>query len=255
MPQQFMSWWDFNRFTASVRERARFVHDAHVTEFLETLYETSTTRHRTIPAGRIVWRAQLGHATEERSQDDVVWDEQVPYAADRMKPMRFAAHEGRVNPKGIPCLYVSNEKKTAMAEVRPWLGAMVSIAQLKLNKEICLIDFSVGHGARPNFYFEEPEPSEREKSIWEQVDCAFSEPAAQDVAVAEYAPTQIISEFFMKKGFDGVVYKSNFGEGFNIALFDLEVADVVNCALCRTKGVAYDFGDSEKGFTITHKET
>jgi hypothetical protein len=138
-----------------------------------------------------------------------------------------------------------------MAEVRPWLGAVLSIAQLKLNKEICLIDFSVGHGARPNFYFEEPEPAEREKAIWEQVDCAFSEPAAQDVAVAEYAPTQIISEFFMKKGFDGVVYKSNFGEGFNIALFDLEVADVVNCALCKTKSVAYDFGDSEKGFTIT----
>ena len=75
------------------------------------------------------------------------------------------------------------------------------------------------------------------------------------MAVAEYAPTQIISEFFMKKGFDGVVYKSNFGAGFNIALFDLEVADVVNCALCMTKSVAYDFGDSEKEFTIEQKET
>ena len=78
-------------FRPSVLERARFVHDAHGKEFLEALYETSATRHRTIPAGKIVWRTQLGHATEERIQDDDAWDEPVPYAADRMKPIQERA--------------------------------------------------------------------------------------------------------------------------------------------------------------------
>jgi hypothetical protein len=170
-----------------------------------------------------------------------------------MMPLSHAAHEGRVNPKGIPCLYVANNKKTAMAEVRPWVGSQVSVSQLRIMREIKLIDFSKGHDSKFNFFFEEPSPTVREQHIWEQVDRAFSTPVTSDPSTAEYVPTQVISEFFKEKGFDGVVYKSQLGSGFNLALFDREAASVVNGRLCSVKSVKFKYGDVEHTYRVPEK--
>ncbi|HEX9652872.1 MAG TPA: RES domain-containing protein [bacterium] len=62
-----------------------------------------------------------------------------------------------------------------------------------------------------------------------------------DDRLAEYAPTQIITEFFKNNGFDGIEYKSSLGEGNNIALFDLESAEVVECLLFEVNKVNFDF--------------
>jgi len=139
--------------------KARFVHERHVLTFLNTLLETSKQRHRRISEGKYVWRAQLGYATEERLQDDVVCEEPVAYPPERMKPPSHVAHEGRVNPKGIPCLYVATDKETAMAEVRPWIESKVSVGQLRTMRELTLIDFSQGHDSKPSIFFEEPSPT------------------------------------------------------------------------------------------------
>ena len=239
MPKQFKSWWDFNDFSRSVRSSARFIHDRSVLTFLNTLLQTSASRHRKLTGGKFVWRAQLGFATEECTQDDFVWEEPIPYPRERMKPLALSAHEGRVNSRGIPCLYVATSKETAMAEVRPWLDSTLSVGQFRLARDLTLIDFSVGHASTFEYYMDEPAPEEREKSIWATVDRAFSEPVTSTPSTAEYVPTQVIAEFFKVKKFDGVVYKSNFGSGFNIALFDLAAAELVNCSLCNVKAVDF----------------
>jgi RES domain len=250
MASEFCSWWDFNKFTTSVQNHSRFIHDESVFEFLSTLLHTSSNRHRAIPQGRVVWRAQLGNDFVEREQDHVSWMDPVPYTAERMKPKLFSAPDGRANPKGIPYLYVSDDRDTAMSEVRPWLGAMVSIAQLELTKDITLVDFSVAHDDKPVFYFEEPPAEKKETAVWAHVDHAFSEPVDPDPGCATYVSTQIISEFFRNKGFDGVVYKSRLGDGFNIALFDIAVANVVSCSLFTTKGLTYSFGEEPGGYSV-----
>ena len=254
MPAQFNSWWEFIRFSETVSLKDRFIHDHAVMDFLDTLLETSHSRHTTINAGNYLWRAQLGNATVQRRDvhDDVevIYEEEIPYAAERMKPLPFAAHEGRANPRGIPCLYVATDAQTAMSEVRPWLGANVSIGQLRLKKELKLVDFSVGHATAGKYFLTEPAPEVREATIWTQVDKAFSQPINNDLATAEYVPTQIISEFFRRKGFDGVVYKSSLGPGHNIALFDIEVAEVVNCAIRTAKGISYDFSPPINGYNV-----
>jgi len=253
MAKQFKSWWDFETFSKSVKRSARFIHDRKVITFLNTLLVTSTNRHRTVSEGKFVWRAQLGNSTQEREQDEVVWDESVPYPPSRMKPLPYAAEEGRVNPKGIPCLYVANDKETAMSEVRPWIGSNVSVGQLRTTRNLTLIDFSVGYKSKLDFFFEEPSPEEREKSIWAQVDRAFSRPITSDPSTAEYVPTQVISEFFKKKGFDGVVYKSQLGPGFNLALFDLSAADLVNCALYPVTSISFTFGELENAYHVKNE--
>lgn len=41
---------------------------------------------------------------------------------------------------------------------------------------------------------------------------------------AEYLPTQFLCELIKTNGFDGVLYKSGLGDGYNVALFDPSVA-------------------------------
>lgn len=251
MPKQFKSWWDYMTFSHAVKHKSRFVHDKVVTAFLDTLLQTSKTRHRHIPADRYVWRAQSGAVTEIREQDDVEYDELVPYPVHRMKPLPYSAHEGRVNPKGIPCLYVATDKETAMSEVRPSVGDKISLAQLRLTRELTLIDFSVGHeNAGTPLFLEEPSPKKRENAVWTHVDQAFSKPVTTDHATAEYVPTQIIAEHFKNSDFDGVVYKSRLGPGYNLALFNVDVAEVVSCSLQSVKSVNFEFNPEHKGYSI-----
>ena len=255
MPIEFETWRDFQHFSQAVRHNSRYIHDVHITTFLDTLLQTSSARHLKLSAGKFLWRAQLGGATEEQEQDDVVWDEPVPHSSARMKPLPHSAQEGRVNPKGIPCLYLATDKETAMAEVRPWIGTTISAGPFRMTRDLTVVDFSVGHDSKLDFYLEEePSAAEREKSVWMQVDRAFSEPVSTDPATADYVPTQVISEFFCKQGFDGVAYKSRLGNGFNIALFDLNAAVLTSCGLYPVKSLSFEFGEAENGYLVPEAE-
>ena len=70
--------------------------------------------------------------------------------------------------------------------------------------------------------------------------------------MAEYVPTQVIAEFFRVNGFDGVVYKSKLGSGFNIALFDIAAAELINCSLVTVNGLSFTFGELEKTYYTKH---
>jgi len=69
----------------------------------------------------------------------------------------------------------------------------------------------------------------------------------------DYIPTQIIAEMFKREGFAGIVYKSLlFEDGFNIALFNLDDASVVNCALYKAASISFDLDLMENGGDLTH---
>jgi RES domain-containing protein len=72
----------------------------------------------------------------------------VGYGAARMKPRVDRAVEGRANPAGIPVLYLGATIQTAISEVRPWIGASVSVAQFKVLRKLRALDLSLGHGKR-----------------------------------------------------------------------------------------------------------
>jgi hypothetical protein len=244
---QFKSGWSFLRFSESVRHRYRYTRSAEVDEFLAALVDSSESRTKSLPAGSALWRAQLGTATAERTFEEpdqtICYEEDVPLPPDRMVPLRHAAHEGRVNPKGIPCLYLATDKETAMAEVRPWLGAKMSLASFRTERDLRVVDCSVHHNAKPDLdvLFGDPSPEQIIEGIWAQVDRAFSEPTHDNPATAGYVPTQVIAEAFRQRGLDGVVYRSRLGPGYNLGLFDLDCAKLVRRMLFKTKGIKYEF--------------
>jgi hypothetical protein len=165
-----------------------------------------------------------------------------------MKPRRGRICEGRANPKGISYLYVANNSATAIAESRPWVGAHVSIARLKIMRDLRIVTCISNHLRRA--YLKEPDAPERERAVWKAIDRAFSEPVTTDDETADYAPTQLLAEFFRNHGLDGVSYRSSLGEGHNLALFDLDSARVVGCSVQEIRSVKYECTDDQEEYAM-----
>ncbi len=168
-----------------------------------------------------------------------------------MKPLTDRATEGRVNPKGIPCLYLSTDRETAMAETRPWIGSYVSVAHFVVRRDLDVIDCSLDDEA-PLIIFDEaePEPAEREKDTWWYINQAFSEPVTRSDNLADYAPTQMLAEAFRSKGCDGILYGSKVGTGKNLAVFDLAAADLISCHLHEVQEVTLKFSKEVDSYYI-----
>jgi hypothetical protein len=221
--KEFKSWKSYHQFKLSVTRHNRYIFNSDVKDFLQTVLETGKSRIEIIKEGSILWRSQLGCDNEN--------DNPCAFEPERMKPSIDSACEGRANPKGIPYLYLSTHYKTAMSEVRPWVGSYLSLAKFKLSRNVRLVNCtSDSNGTR--IYLQEPTPEKREISVWKDIDTAFSMPVSLNDTTADYAPTQIIAELFKNNGFDGIAYRSSLGEGHNIMLFSLDIADQVDRTLC-----------------------
>ena len=244
----FASYLSYQQFAESVRTRWRYVSDPKQSTFLEALLATSVARQEVITCSSKLWRAQLGHAWYPA--DDSSEEEQpAPLGVERMKPLRDRAREGRANPKGIPYLYLATHRETAMAEVRPWIGSHVSVAQLVLKRDIRVVN-CVTDDCRIMVYSREPEPEERKRAVWRDIDRAFSQPVTSGDDTADYAPTQIIAEFLRANGLDGVGYGSSLGAGHNVVLFDMEAAAVVNCELLEIRGLKFDSSSAANPYSV-----
>ena len=136
-----------------------------------------------------------------------------------------------------------------ISEIRPWVGAEVSVAQLKLKRKLRALDLSRGHGkSHLNLVLRHilkgtpMSAEEKEKAVWISIDNAFSQPVTRSDDMADYVPTQILAEVFRNAGYDAIGYKSQFGEkGLNIVLFNPGDADVINCAPYQVTGLEVSF--------------
>ena len=249
---EFKSWNSYRHFANRVRRETRFIRTPEDENFLREVVRTSKTRMRELRADSGLWRAQLGHDWRPHYQDDEYIDDiPAPYPPARMKPLPGRATEGRANPKGIPVLYLSTRQETAMSEVRPWLGSLVSCAHFETTRPLTIVDLSVYHRRGFVFYFSEPDPAEREKAIWTQIDQAFSEPTTATDDAADYVPTQVIAELFKGEDCDGIAYKSAFeDDGYNIVLFDPADAKLTSCTLFEAKSLNFAFEQSDNPYWV-----
>lgn len=253
-PGVFRSWRSYWTFARSVSRELRYVRTPATEHFLESVLRTSLHRQATIPAGQRFWRAQLGH--DWRPMSDNI-DDGVPcaYSKDRMKPLPDKAWDGRANPRGIPCLYLATSKETAMSEVRPWIGSYVSVGQFRTCRDLSVIDCARHHGGVPLYLGEpdEPEPEDRTDIVWKHIDLAFAEPMTRSDDNADYAPTQILAELFKRADFGGLVYRSNFGAGSNLALFNINDADLINCGLYKVEKMQASFRQTDQFYHVAEQ--
>lgn len=253
---KFKSWESYRFFSHEITKKSRYILSEEAKNFLEALLFTSEKRIRVLKKETVLWRAQLGHDWRPEYAGGELMDYfPTAYPPERMKPLKDGASEGRANPKGIPYLYLATDRDTALSEVRPWIGSIISAGQLKTVKKLNLIDFSVEHGKERFFYFSEPSEEEKVEAVWSHIDNAFSQPVTESDLTSNYAPTQVIAEYIKSKGYDGIVYKSSLADGHNIALFDLDSAFLVNCVIHEVKSLSFKFEQIDNMYYVNqHKK-
>jgi hypothetical protein len=232
---------DYQRFAYSVRRSYRYRLSDESEQFLKVVGESSNVRKQVLPVRTTLFRAQRGgvevaYFGDASSAALDAWEKDlirvIPYPVERMLPRKTKAPEGRVNPKGIPCLYLATDDQTAGSEVRPFNGSHVTIALCETREELSLVDLSK-QSTVPDVKWG--------KEVWSIIDRAFSMPVADTDDTADYVPTQIVAELFRRNGYDGIAYTSNVGRGKNVALFKLDQIEIMMVGISRVKAVSYEF--------------
>lgn len=228
----------FQEFREEVLYRQRYMRSQTCDAFLARIRQSVRARTELLPAGETFWRAQLGHDWETGGEGGQ--RRRMPLQNERMKPWNDRAFEGRVNPKGISCLYLATSEYVAMSEIRPWIGTALSLARFRTVRPLSIVDCSLFHTLTETASLcGSPESDEQ---LWRDIDRAFAQPVLRSDNTADYAPTQLIAEFFRMEGFEGIIYGSAFSEaGRNIALFDINAAEQVDAVLFDVTGAKFDF--------------
>ncbi len=246
MFESYRSYWFF---AASVKARSRYIRTPAQEEFLTNLRDTIADKIETLKARTIMYRSQLGH--DWRSEEDdrgSSYKVECPYGEERMKPLQDRAQEGRANPKGIPVLYLATHEGTAVAESRPWLGGFVSLGHFKLSKKLRVVNLTTER--EYGLFRNEPSDEIKCKAVWASIDKAFARPVERSDDVADYAPTQLIAEYFRELGYDGIAYRSSLGPGHNLALFNIHVASLEVRRLVKVKKLTMEFDDADNPYFV-----
>lgn len=161
--------------------------------------------------------------------------------SEMWNPPNDKASDGRANPKGISYLYLSNDQKTSLFEVRSSLYDFVTIGKFKLKENLNVIKLSMQ--AIDIFTFIDNDLLEDliiHAPFIMRLEQELAKPHRRSDSDLDYLPTQYISEFIKSMGYDGIEFQSAQNtEGYNLAVFypekfecqNVEVVEVVKLDL------------------------
>jgi len=168
---------------------------------------------RQLPVGTRIWRARskpdLPIATIEARTK-----ESGPPPRDRARPLRM-------NPAGISYFYGSEDKKTCKLEIRPGEDDHILYGKFETLRDLQVVDLSVAPRIHVKSIFD---PDYDHSMEWATLFLEgfieeISRPIDEKAAPIEYVPTQILSEYIRKLGYDGVLFRSSITQEINYLLF------------------------------------
>jgi hypothetical protein len=138
----------------------------------------------------------------------------TPYKGTEIGPLLPAdAAPGRTNRHGVSVLYLASEADTALAEVRPHPGHMISLGGFRAQRKLRVARFDLPIG---NFCSSEHRLEAY--SLIFHVDSLLSLPIIPEERY-RYAVTQLLADVLIRRGFEGVIYRSSVGKGQNLCVF------------------------------------
>lgn len=143
-------------------------------------------------------------------------------------PPAGLASAGRINPEGIPFLYLADSELTCVSEVRASIGDKVTVGSFSLRGNASVVDLSSVDGVE-FCNADSPLASIQIVHLLRMLsrDLALPVSGTSSSLGAGYAylPTQFLAEFVRVNGFDGIKYPSAMNpHGWNVALFDPSMA-------------------------------
>lgn len=161
--------------------------------------------------GEVFYRARIQRNSEATIE-----------TVDMGAPPKRLASQGRANPAGIPYLYIASTPKTAISEIRPHTGELASVVTVVMPADLKFVDLrSPRTTVSPFILADEASVGLLRGDIEFLVGMGdeLSIPVLPHVAAIDYIPSQYLCEFIKRQGYDGVIYQSSVGDGFNLALF------------------------------------
>ena len=251
-----LKWSDYLQFREELQSKYRYFRTEWASGYLAALKRTCKKRIAIITQDTELWRSRLEGSLVPCSQDDFAIE---AYSCDEMAaPPPDLSRASRIGVTGIPVLYLSSDKDTAMSEVRPWKNQPVTLAKCHPTKDLNIVDcqqtgldgtiadldklWPPASSLMPKEIIPD---SEQEVRAWAWIDYAFSEPVSQLDPPLEYIPTQVIAEFFKTEGYDGIKYRSSVALGYNVALFDVNAAKILETMLYYTNDICYRFSRTQ----------
>ena len=141
---------------------------------------------------------------------------------------------GRINPESISYLYLAEDPKTSVYEVRPTIGQHVSVALFKTTEELRIYDLAEDIKTQDN------NNKDEDISLFEVIQRRFSEPNSGNNL--KYLPTQYLGEMIKQMGFDGIRYKSSLKQdGINLVLFNDNKCKAIRSDIIRVGGINLEF--------------
>ena len=190
-----MLWFDYER---ALRTKNRHVPNdaAYFTELFSGCLKCESQ----LPAGSSLYRARI--MPPEKEADT----EPLPIIEMGQPPPELTP-DGRVNPAGIPCFYAALEDETAIAELRPWPRARITVATFTTAGPFKVLDLR-----NTNSHVQEV------RSVYWAA-FMISRPVHRDDRFG-YLGTQYLAERLKAAGARGLLYASTLRPGgTNVALF------------------------------------
>jgi|LQYC01.1.fsa_nt_gi RES domain. len=228
--QKFGNLSSFESLTNILKHESRFIIQEPYKSFVDSVVKkVSEELTLIIPANTVLFRARINEINFKDREK-----EKTPFSPEEMgPPPSQLAKPGRINPEGIPYLYCAGDLDTAGAELRPWMGAHLTMAEIKINDDIAIADLT----------------SECKDELWDlffdELSLSFSTQWPPELKL-NYLITQYFSEHFKAVGLRGVKYRSEFNVGGdNYALFYGEDYSVVKTYSIETINVGFVFYNRE----------
>ena len=196
--------------------------DARVIQLIDKM---ETNPERIITTGTKLYRCRIIHTGSSLCG-------KAPFfgfdADNSLAPPWQRATDMRASYRYIPYLYCANHPYLSLVEVRPRIGAKVSIAEILVRKDITLLDFTAKT---------KPKGMDGTKqNLFHDLSLLYSKPVSEDDEVIDYIPTQYIAEYAKRLGYGGIIYMSSLTpeinesglDRFNVVIFDYKsVCEVV----------------------------
>lgn len=200
-----ISW---EKFAYEIKTTNRF-HIQNVVD-LSKIKDLLNRYEKHIPKGRICFRARIS-------------DKINGYKIEEMyNPPAEKTKAGRANPTGISYLYLADDAKTTLYEVRASLFDYVTIGEFRIEENIKVINLR-GDTYDPIYLSEQGELEDFliYLPFISKLEQELSKPRRRGDNELDYLPTQYLSEFIKSMGYDGVEYQSSlYSQGYNIAIFN-----------------------------------
>jgi hypothetical protein len=174
-----------------------------------------------IPMTTGFFRARIGAKSRRKSGD---WGTEHSYdpfiGTDITAPPPHLASPGRINRQGVSFFYAATTPETAVAEVRPHPGDVVSIGKFSTRRSLTVADFTETRIES----FATSDQLLDEFLILHTINIYLNKvvpPSEQN----HYSVTQLIADALRKLGYDGVSFLSTVGQGHNIVVFHPELME------------------------------